>query len=88
MELVGAGHLGRKTGRGFYAWAEGKPEKQAAGAVPAGLAERLMAPYVAEAKSALAEHIVADGDLVDAGAIFGTGFAPFRGGPLHYAGAA
>jgi len=88
MELVGAGSLGKKTGRGFYEWADGKPRKSAAGAVPAGLAERLVTPYVSEAKSALAEHIVADADLVDAGAIFGTGFAPFRGGPLHYAGAA
>ena len=87
-ELVGAGNLGRKTGRGFYEWVEGKPRKAAAGAVPAGLADRLVDPLVAEAKSALAEHIVADGDLVDAGAIFGTGFAPFRGGPLHYAGVA
>jgi 3-hydroxyacyl-CoA dehydrogenase/enoyl-CoA hydratase/3-hydroxybutyryl-CoA epimerase len=40
---------------------------------------------VAEAKAALAEGIVTDADLVDAGAIFGTGFAPFRGGPLHHA---
>ncbi|MEO8508519.1 MAG: 3-hydroxyacyl-CoA dehydrogenase NAD-binding domain-containing protein [Betaproteobacteria bacterium] len=86
MELVAAGHLGRKTDRGFYAWVDGKPQKNAAGAVPAGLAERLVGPFVAAAKSALAEHIVADADLVDAGAIFGTGFAPFRGGPLHYAG--
>ncbi len=86
LELVDAGNLGRKTGRGFYAWVAGKPQKQAAGAVPAGLADRLVGPFVAEAKSALADHIVADGDLVDAGAIFGTGFAPFRGGPLHYAG--
>jgi 3-hydroxyacyl-CoA dehydrogenase/enoyl-CoA hydratase/3-hydroxybutyryl-CoA epimerase len=85
VELVDGGHLGRKTGRGFYAWAGGKPQKQAAGAVPAGLADRLVGPFVAEAKAALAEHIVADADLVDAGAIFGTGFAPFRGGPLHYA---
>ena len=53
--------------------------------MPAGLADRLVEPYVAEAKAALAEGIVADADLVDAGAIFGTGFAPFRGGPLHYA---
>ncbi len=60
----------------------------AAGAVPAGLADRLIGPFVAEAKAALAEGIVADADLVDAGAIFGTGFAPFRGGPLHYAGRA
>jgi 3-hydroxyacyl-CoA dehydrogenase/enoyl-CoA hydratase/3-hydroxybutyryl-CoA epimerase len=88
MALVGAGNLGKKTGRGFYAWVEGKPQKQAAGTIPAGLAERLVTPFVAEAKSALAERIVADADLVDAGAIFGTGFAPFRGGPLHYAGVA
>ncbi|MEO8755630.1 MAG: 3-hydroxyacyl-CoA dehydrogenase NAD-binding domain-containing protein, partial [Casimicrobiaceae bacterium] len=88
LELVAAGHLGRKTGRGFYEWIEGKPRKNAAGGVPAGLADRLVGPLVIEAKSALAEHIVADGDLVDAGAIFGTGFAPFRGGPLHYAGVA
>jgi 3-hydroxyacyl-CoA dehydrogenase/enoyl-CoA hydratase/3-hydroxybutyryl-CoA epimerase len=45
----------------------------------------LIRPLTAEAKAALAEGIVADADLVDAGAIFGTGFAPFRGGPLHYA---
>jgi 3-hydroxyacyl-CoA dehydrogenase/enoyl-CoA hydratase/3-hydroxybutyryl-CoA epimerase len=86
MELVSAGNLGKKTGRGFYAWKEGKPEKQAAAAVPGGLAERLVQPFVAEARAALAEGIVEDADLVDAGAIFGTGFAPFRGGPLHYAG--
>jgi 3-hydroxyacyl-CoA dehydrogenase/enoyl-CoA hydratase/3-hydroxybutyryl-CoA epimerase len=87
MELVGAGHLGRKTGRGFYTWAGGKAAKQAPGKVPQGLADRMVQPLVAEARAALAEGIVEDADLVDAGAIFGTGFAPFRGGPLHYAGA-
>ena len=88
MDAINAGNLGRKTGRGFYAWVDGKPQKNAAGAVPEGLADRLIGPFVAEAKSALAQAIVADADLVDAGAIFGTGFAPFRGGPLHYAAAA
>jgi 3-hydroxyacyl-CoA dehydrogenase/enoyl-CoA hydratase/3-hydroxybutyryl-CoA epimerase len=87
-ELIAAGHLGRKSGRGFYVWTDGKPQKSAAGAIPAGLADRLVGPMVAEARAALAEGIVADADLVDAGAIFGTGFAPFRGGPLHFAGAA
>jgi 3-hydroxyacyl-CoA dehydrogenase / enoyl-CoA hydratase / 3-hydroxybutyryl-CoA epimerase len=82
--LIDAGHLGRKTGRGFYAWVDGKPRKAAAGPVPEGLADRLVGPFVNEAKAALAQRIVADADLVDAGAIFGTGFAPFRGGPLHY----
>ena len=43
-ELVAAGHLGRKTKRGFYDYASGKPAKQAAGAVPAGLADRLIGP--------------------------------------------
>ena len=28
--------------------------------------------------------MVADADLLDAGVIFGTGFAPFRGGPIQY----
>jgi len=84
-ERVAAGQLGRKTGQGFYAWAGGKPKKNSAGAVPAGLAQRLVDPLVAEAQAALEQGIVADSDLVDAGAIFGTGFAPFRGGPLHYA---
>jgi 3-hydroxyacyl-CoA dehydrogenase/enoyl-CoA hydratase/3-hydroxybutyryl-CoA epimerase len=83
--LIDAGHLGRKTKRGFYDWSGGRPAKAAPGPVPAGLADRLVGPYVAEAKAALAEGIVADADLVDAGAIFATGFAPFRGGPLHYA---
>jgi 3-hydroxyacyl-CoA dehydrogenase/enoyl-CoA hydratase/3-hydroxybutyryl-CoA epimerase len=88
MELVNAGKLGKKSGQGFYAWPAGKAVKQAAGVVPAGLADRLVGPFVAEARSALADGIVADADLVDAGAIFGTGFAPFRGGPLHYAASA
>jgi 3-hydroxyacyl-CoA dehydrogenase/enoyl-CoA hydratase/3-hydroxybutyryl-CoA epimerase len=85
-ELIAAGMLGRKTGRGFYAWPQGKPVKQQLkeGAVPADLGERLLKPMLDEAQAALAEHIVDDADLVDAGAIFGTGFAPFTGGPLHY----
>jgi 3-hydroxyacyl-CoA dehydrogenase/enoyl-CoA hydratase/3-hydroxybutyryl-CoA epimerase len=84
-ELIAAGHLGRKTKRGFYDWTSGKAAKNAPAAVPDGLTDRLIGPFVAEAKAALAQGIVADADLVDAGAIFGTGFAPFRGGPLRYA---
>jgi 3-hydroxyacyl-CoA dehydrogenase/enoyl-CoA hydratase/3-hydroxybutyryl-CoA epimerase len=83
--LVDAGQLGKKSKKGFYDWSSGKAAKQPAGAIPPGLADRLVGPFVAEARSALADGIVADADLVDAGAIFGTGFAPFRGGPLHYA---
>jgi 3-hydroxyacyl-CoA dehydrogenase/enoyl-CoA hydratase/3-hydroxybutyryl-CoA epimerase len=82
--LIAAGALGRKTGRGFYEWAGGKAIKHRPGTVPEGLAGRLIDPMLAEAGGALDEGIVADADLVDAGAIFGTGFAPFTGGPLHY----
>jgi 3-hydroxyacyl-CoA dehydrogenase/enoyl-CoA hydratase/3-hydroxybutyryl-CoA epimerase len=85
MKRVDAGELGKKTGQGFYRWEEGKPVKAAPGPVPEGLTDRLIEPYVAEARKALAEGVVGDADLVDAGAIFGTGFAPFRGGPLHFA---
>lgn len=83
-QALAAGQLGKKTGQGYYVWSSGKPQKQAAGAVPAGLAERLVAPMVAEAEKCLAEGIVEDADLLDAGAIFGTGFAPFRGGPMNH----
>ena len=83
-ELVAAGHLGRKTGRGFYTWKDGKAKKRSRGAVPADLSVKLLAPYLREARAAVAEGIVADADLADAGLIFGTGFAPFRGGPLNY----
>jgi 3-hydroxyacyl-CoA dehydrogenase/enoyl-CoA hydratase/3-hydroxybutyryl-CoA epimerase len=52
--------------------------------VPADLSAKLMAPYLREARAAVADGVVADADLADAGLIFGTGFAPFRGGPLNY----
>jgi 3-hydroxyacyl-CoA dehydrogenase/enoyl-CoA hydratase/3-hydroxybutyryl-CoA epimerase len=83
-QLVAAGNLGKKSGRGYYAWREGKPVKGAPGAVSEELIERLIAPYLKEAQAVVAEGIVADADLADAGLIFGTGFAPFRGGPLNY----
>jgi 3-hydroxyacyl-CoA dehydrogenase/enoyl-CoA hydratase/3-hydroxybutyryl-CoA epimerase len=83
-ELVSAGNLGRKTGRGFYAWKDGKPQKGGAASHPGDLAHTLVAPYLEEAKAAVAEGVVADADLADGGLIFATGFAPFRGGPLHY----
>ena len=86
-EMAESGDLGRKTGRGFYEWAEGKARKPAAGGapVPDDIEDRLILPMVNEAVACLADAVVTDPDLLDAGVIFGTGFAPFRGGPIRYA---
>jgi 3-hydroxyacyl-CoA dehydrogenase/enoyl-CoA hydratase/3-hydroxybutyryl-CoA epimerase len=86
--LVEAGKLGKKTGHGLYEWRDGKPVKppaDPAAIVPDDLQDRLMLAMVNEAMAVLREGIVADADLIDAGVIFGSGFAPFRGGPLCYA---
>ena len=86
-ELVDAGLLGRKTGQGYYRWEDGKAVKPAAGGgpVPDDIEDRLILPMVNEAVACLSEGVVSDADLLDAGVIFGTGFAPFLGGPINYA---
>jgi len=83
-DKVAAGQLGKKTGQGIYRWENGKPAKGEPGPYDEGLIHALITPYLKEAQAAVIEGIVADADLADAGLIFGTGFAPFRGGPLHY----
>jgi len=85
--FVKQGKLGKKSGEGFYAWKKGKPVKDASAAAGVNLqslADELMQPYFDECLACLADGIVADRDAVDAGMVFGTGFAPFRGGPLYY----
>lgn len=76
--------LGKKSGHGFYDWSSGKAAKGSAGAVPAGLAERLVKPLIDRVEQLVADGVVADSELADGGVIFGTGFAPFTGGPLNY----
>ncbi len=81
---IEAKRLGKKTGQGFYTWVKGKPQKSTgSGSVDLKpIAERLVLPALNEAVACVREKIVADADLCDAGVIFGTGFAPHRGGPI------
>lgn len=86
-EMVRKGLLGRKSGQGFYRYRKGEPVKQRLPfgyRAPKELAERMVFRLLNEAVACLREGVVEDADLVDAGVIFGTGFAPFRGGPMHY----
>ena len=84
--LLAAKKLGKKSGEGFYLWRDGKPVKSGgAGAAPEDLEDRLILALVNECVACLRERVVEDADLADAAVIFGTGFAPFRGGPLAYA---
>lgn len=78
---------GKKDGQGIYKWENGravKPEVAKDYQAPGDLEDRLILPLLNEAVACLHEGVVADADLLDAGVIFGTGFAPFRGGPIQY----
>jgi 3-hydroxyacyl-CoA dehydrogenase/enoyl-CoA hydratase/3-hydroxybutyryl-CoA epimerase len=85
---VALGQLGKKTGQGIYRYQDGKAVKGQPDAYDQKLIDALIDPYLGEAQAVLKDGIVADADLIDAGLIFGTGFAPFRGGPLNYLGKA
>jgi len=79
-------HLGRKTGRGFYEWRYGKAMKERDAPKPTEeMTDRLILPMLDVAVGCLREGVVADDDTLDGAMIFATGFAPFRGGPMHYA---
>jgi 3-hydroxyacyl-CoA dehydrogenase/enoyl-CoA hydratase/3-hydroxybutyryl-CoA epimerase len=87
IKLAEQKKLGRKSGEGFYRWQDGKAQKNQSesAATPPDLQDRLILPMLNEAVAVLREATVQDADLLDAGAVFATGFAPFRGGPLQYA---
>jgi 3-hydroxyacyl-CoA dehydrogenase / enoyl-CoA hydratase / 3-hydroxybutyryl-CoA epimerase len=81
------GRRGRKDGQGFYRWQDGKavrPDLPKDYRPPEDLEDRLILPLLNEAVACLHDGVVEDADLLDAGVIFGTGFAPFRGGPIQH----
>lgn len=95
---ISAKKLGRKTGEGFYRWSNGRVVRDATTAAAiagvirrpdarakADLQDRLMLSLLNECVAVLREGIVESQEMVDAGVIFGSGFAPFRGGPLQEA---
>lgn len=87
LKTVEPGKRGKKDGQGLYKWENGravKPEVAKDYAAPADLEDRLILPLLNEAVACLHDGVVADADLLDAGVIFGTGFAPFRGGPIQH----
>jgi 3-hydroxyacyl-CoA dehydrogenase/enoyl-CoA hydratase/3-hydroxybutyryl-CoA epimerase len=88
-EKVAKGELGRKSGKGFYVWKDGKADTTASSpssAPPsAEMIDRLILPMSNVCVACLREGIVDNADVVDGAVIFGTGYAPFRGGPLNYA---
>ncbi len=87
LATVESGKRGKKDGQGIYAWENGKakkPELPAGYAAPDDLEDRLILPLLNEAVACLHAGVVADTELLDAGVIFGTGFAPFRGGPIQH----
>jgi 3-hydroxyacyl-CoA dehydrogenase/enoyl-CoA hydratase/3-hydroxybutyryl-CoA epimerase len=86
-ELLAAGKKGKKTGEGLYKWENGKaikPEIDPNYHAADDITDRMILPMLNESVACLHDGVVADADLLDAGVIFGTGFAPFRGGPITY----
>ncbi len=86
-DLVNKKTLGKKTGKGFYNFKKGKlvkPKQKSGYTPPSDIEDRMILRMINEAMACLREGVAESKDFIDAGIIFGTGFAPFHGGPLQY----
>lgn len=96
-KMVEAGRLGKKSGKGFYR-RDGRrrvPDSSVRPLLGLGaerraeshdaLSERMVMAMINESAWCLEDGVVADAGAVDLAMIFGTGFPPFRGGPLRWA---
>jgi 3-hydroxyacyl-CoA dehydrogenase/enoyl-CoA hydratase/3-hydroxybutyryl-CoA epimerase len=81
-------HLGKKSNRGFYKWEKGKKVKERKLKLnddeQRNLAENLIQPLINRTAELVTEGVVENEEMADAGVIFGTGFAPFLGGPINF----
>jgi 3-hydroxyacyl-CoA dehydrogenase / enoyl-CoA hydratase / 3-hydroxybutyryl-CoA epimerase len=86
-DKVANGELGKKTGKGLYDWKDGHAVKsqEHGEPPPPDTTDRLILPMLDACMTCLREGVVADESILDGAMIFATGFAPFRGGPMHYA---
>jgi 3-hydroxyacyl-CoA dehydrogenase/enoyl-CoA hydratase/3-hydroxybutyryl-CoA epimerase len=85
-QKIEKGALGKKTGAGFYEWRNGAPVRDRDAPPPSpAMTDRLILPMIDACVECLRKGVVAEEDIADAAMVYGAGFAPFRGGPLHYA---
>jgi 3-hydroxyacyl-CoA dehydrogenase/enoyl-CoA hydratase/3-hydroxybutyryl-CoA epimerase len=84
-DKVAKGELGKKTGKGLYDWKDGHAVKAHDATPSPDTADRLILPMLDACMTCWREGVVADDEVLDGAMIFATGFAPFRGGPMHYA---
>ena len=86
QKMVDAGQLGLKSGQGFYAYRGKQKKANRPESLPPEVGKRLVLSLLNESVACWREKVVENADLLDAGVVFGTGFAPFRGGPMHHIG--